>query len=66
MSTTSKGPQWNTMGSCPPVDVKEYVAVSIDICPWQNPMRSLLAHMVASIEVIGAPQFNVNGWATSH
>ncbi len=27
---------------------------------------SLLTHMVVSIEAIGAPLFNVNGWATSH
>ena len=28
-------------------------------------MPSPLTHMVASIEVIGAPKFNVNRWATS-
>ena len=27
---------------------------------------SLLTHMVVSIEAIGAPLSNVNGWATSH
>ncbi len=47
---------WQSKGNCPPSH-KEYVAVSIDICPWQNPMRLGIKLKVTPCDTPGCIQY---------